>query len=85
MYQIQYGNLILGSGESKGACLSGLTITIHIKEVVEVQEVYVCNKIWVNKEVFLGSYSNEFTHKQILNDIAQRVCDMNGYTLIKIR
>lgn len=85
MYQIVYGNLILAQGETKADCVCQLNSEIEIETVGESQRAIVRNKLWVNKEcVVHPSYSMEFKHYEILEDIAEKVCSMHGYTLQKI-
>lgn len=90
MYQITYGCLILAVGETKADCIEQLAYTalptiITISHHEDYQLVTVSNTIWVNKHVELPtSYTTQFSRSEILNDIAEKVCRMNNYTLQRI-
>jgi hypothetical protein len=89
-YQIVSGNSILAEGKKKADCIEQLENTtfptiIKIENKNNTQVITVFNKIWLDtKKELPTTYSNEFTRREILTDIAEKVCKMNGYKLNKI-
>lgn len=90
MYMITECNLIIAKGRTRGDCIEQLACStfptvITIETKGESQLVTVSNEVWVNKSIVLPkSYNSEYCRKEILNDIAEKVCRMNGYNLVKI-
>lgn len=91
MYLITYNNLIIAKASSIADCIEQLEhrkpfpTVISIKEEEGTQYVTISNNLWINKQRTLTNcYSSKFTRREILTDIAYKVCLMNGYTLQKI-
>jgi hypothetical protein len=85
MYQIRSGNLILATGSSKAECIEQLNLKIRIEKVEKTQTVKIENKFWIDREYTLpNQYTDEFNRHEILNDIAHKVCKLNGFVLEKI-
>lgn len=91
MYQITYHNSIIARGETRADCIAQLAnhepfpTTIEIETRGDHQHVTICNNVWVKKRVEnAATYSLEFNRREILRDIAEKVCRMNGYALERI-
>lgn len=91
MYQILNNHLIIAQAETKAGCIEQLAFIanptiVKIEQIKEAQHIVICNNLWTNKEVRgrFCSYSMEYTRQEILNDIALKICIMNGYTIQKV-
>lgn len=89
-FQIVSGNLIIAQGESKASCIAqlanaALPTLVEIESIDGSQRVTVWHKFWERKSITLPTtYGNDFSRREILSDIAEKICRMHGYRLQRV-
>ena len=92
MYQITLDNLIIATGETPGMAVASLEYKETAPTIVTIdthesgsQRVTISNPFWVTKKrPCTRSYSDEYTRMEILEDLAQDICRMNGYRMSQV-